>query len=102
MYLKKIFKKLVVASCLFFTMVGITFANDTSSNNSKESACKMVMEFCQSEFQYNISNRYDLIKMTSAYEDKLEKLTQTSIGTLYIADAYEIYAVKSYNTISRL
>ena len=93
--LKKVLKNLSFM-CLSLAITGAIFANE----QTKDLACKALDNFCQSEFQYNVHNRYDLIKMSEPYKDKLEKLTGTSIGTLYISDAYEILAVKSYKILN--
>lgn len=94
---KFVFGILLILS-LFFTAIGIVFANELNDLSKKE-VYKILATFCQAEFDHNIDNRYDLIKMSLAYQNRLEKLTGTSIGTLYIPDAYEIYAIKSYKIL---
>lgn len=81
--------------CLFLPLGGSALASPEDVNFAK-SAVDTVNVFCRSEFDHSIHSRYDLMKMSPNYETKLEKLMHTSVGTLYIPDAYEIFAIKSY------
>lgn len=74
-----------------------TLAN-FENNKLKESASKTIIDFCQSEFIYNLDNRYDLIKTSPEYKARINKLGAFA-GDLQIAYAYEIYAIKSYKIL---
>ena len=68
------------------------------NNELKKSASKTIIDFCQSEFIYNLDNRYDLIETSPEYKARINKLGAFG-GDLQIAYAYEIYAIKSYKIL---
>ena len=94
----KRFAKFYLLVLLFFFLVGMNLSFAGEINDiSKNLVYKTVSEFCNLEFEHNF-DRDKLIKMSSSYKNKIDKLTG-SVETLYIPDAYEIYAIKSYKIL---
>lgn len=83
---------------IIFLLLIVSNAIATNVDVLRDAALKVVSDFCQFEFSYNYDARHALMKMSSEYKAKADKLDAFP-GDLQIDHAYEVYAIKAYKIL---